>query len=84
MPKDTHKQYWRTNLKYLAILLSVWFVAGYVLSILLVDPLNQIRVGGFPLGFWFNMQGANIVFVVLLFVYARLMNNLDKKHHLEE
>ncbi len=79
-----NKQYWRTNLKYLAILLSIWFIVSYGCGILFADYLNTIHLGGFPLGFWFAQQGAIYVFVVLIFVYVYLMNKLDKKHGLDE
>ncbi len=75
--------YWKENLKYLSILLSIWFVVSYLLAILLVDPLNSIRIGGFKLGFWFAQQGSMYVFVVLIFVYVRWMNKLDKKYNVE-
>lgn len=79
--KDTlkEKKYWKKNLKYLAILLSIWFLVSFVFGILLVEELNTIRLGGFKLGFWFAQQGAIYVFVVLIFVYIRLMNKLDKE-----
>jgi putative solute:sodium symporter small subunit len=83
MDKQHQKKYWNTNLKYLAILLSIWFLVSYVFGILLVDELNTIRIGGFKLGFWFAQQGSIYVFVVLIFVYIRLMNKLDKKYNLE-
>lgn len=75
--------YWKRNLTYLTVLMSIWFVVSYVFGILLVDELNTIRVGGFKLGFWFAQQGSIYVFVILIFVYVRLMNKLDKKygHH---
>lgn len=78
------KKYWKTNLKYLAILLSIWFVVSYGFGILLVDELNTIRLGGFKLGFWFAQQGAIYVFVILIYVYIRLMNTLDKKYNLDD
>lgn len=71
--------YWRTNLKYLLILLSIWFTVSFGFGILLVDTLNQIQMGGFKLGFWFAQQGAIYVFVILIFVYIYLMNRLDNK-----
>ncbi len=74
--KDT---YWKTNLKYLIILLSIWFTVSFGFGILLVDTLNQIHMGGFKLGFWFAQQGAIYVFVILIFVYIYLMNRLDQK-----
>ncbi len=80
----SRKGYWRTNLKYLAILLSVWFFTSYGLGILLVEPLNQVKIGGFPLGFWFAQQGSIYVFVILIFIYVWLMNRLDKKYQQEE
>ena len=79
-PKKPHELYWRTNLKYLSILLSIWFLVSYVFGILLVTPLNNFSIGGFPLGFWFAQQGAIYFFVVLIFIYVRLMNGLDKKY----
>ncbi len=74
--KDT---YWKTNLKYLVILLSIWFTVSFGFGILLVDTLNQIQMGGFKLGFWFAQQGAIYVFVILIFIYIYLMNRLDQK-----
>lgn len=76
--------YWRANLRYLFILLTVWFVVSYGFGILLVEPLNQFYLGGFPLGFWFAQQGAIYVFVALIFIYVVLMNRLDKAHGLNE
>ena len=74
--KDT---YWKTNLKYLVILLSIWFTVSFGFGIILVDTLNQIQIGGFKLGFWFAQQGAIYVFVILIFIYIYLMNRLDQK-----
>ncbi len=73
------KKYWRTNLKYLAILLVVWFLCSYGAGIIWADELNKIRIGGFKLGFWFAQQGSIYVFVLLIYVYVRLMNRLDTK-----
>lgn len=84
MESDHHKKYWRENLKYVAILLTIWFLVSYGFGILLVDELNTIRMGGFKLGFWFAQQGSIYVFVVLIFVYVRLMNKLDKKYDVNE
>ena len=75
---DEKKRYWKKNLQYIFILLSVWFTASYVCGILLVDQLNTIKLGGFKLGFWFAQQGSIYVFVILIFVYVYLMNQLDK------
>ena len=83
MESKAHKKYWKTNLKYLAILLSIWFLVSFLCGIVFVDELNTIRMGGFKLGFWFAQQGSIYVFVVLILVYIRLMNKLDKKYNLE-
>jgi putative solute:sodium symporter small subunit len=79
MSINNSKKYWKKNLKYLAILLSIWFLVSFGFGILLVDELNSFRLGGFKLGFWFAQQGSIYVFVILIFVYIRLMNKLDKK-----
>jgi len=84
MSKEKMKAYWKENLKYLAILLSIWFLVSYVFGIFLVDQLNTIKLGGFKLGFWFAQQGSMYVFVILIFIYVRLMNKLDKKYGVDE
>lgn len=81
--KQKAKAYWKTNLKYLIILLSIWFMVSYLFSIVLVEQLNSIKIAGFKLGFWFAQQGSIYVFVILIFVYVRLMNRLDKKYNLD-
>lgn len=82
--KEKATAYWKENLKYLVILLSIWFVVSYGAGILFKDALNTIRLGGFKLGFWFAQQGSIYVFVILIFVYVRLMNKLDKKYGYDE
>ncbi|MTB49899.1 DUF4212 domain-containing protein [Lewinella sp. W8] len=81
---NSHRQYWRENLRYLFILLSIWFIVSYGCGILFVEPLNNYRIGGAKLGFWFAQQGSIYVFVILIFVYVYLMNRLDKKYGLDE
>ncbi len=76
--------YWRTNLRYVAILLSIWCAVSFGASVLLVDVLDQIPFFGFKLGFWFAQQGSIYTFVALVFVYARLMNRLDQKYGVDE
>tara|TARA_B100000886_G_scaffold332624_1_gene285556 strand:- start:547 stop:795 length:249 start_codon:yes stop_codon:yes gene_type:complete len=76
---NNQNTYWKTNLKYLVILLSVWFTVTFGFGIILVDTLNQFQIGGFKIGFWFAQQGAIYVFVILIFIYIFLMNRLDQK-----
>lgn len=78
------KKYWQINLKYLVILLSIWFTVSFLFGIILVDELNAIRLGGFKLGFWFAQQGAIYVFVILILVYIKLMNRLDKQYNVND
>ena len=81
---ERRHQYWRRNLRYLGVLLVIWFAVSFGCGILFVDELDTIRIGGFKLGFWFAQQGAIYVFVVLIFVYVFLMNRLDKKFNVDE
>jgi putative solute:sodium symporter small subunit len=76
--------YWKENLRYLLILLSIWFLSSYGAGILFAEQLNAIKIGGFPLGFWFAQQGSIYIFVILIFVYVRLMNKLDKKYGFDD
>ena len=71
--------YWKSNLKILTCLLTVWFLVSFGFGILLSDWLDQFRIGGFKLGFWFAQQGSIYVFIILIFTYVYLMNRLDKK-----
>ena len=70
--------YWKANLKILISLLTIWFLVSFGFGILLSDWLDQFRIGGFKLGFWFAQQGSIYVFIILIFIYVYLMNRLDK------
>jgi putative solute:sodium symporter small subunit len=76
----SHRRYWRANLHIMAVLLSVWAVVGLGCGILFADLLNAVQLGGFPLGFWFAQQGSIATFVLLILVYAILLNRLDRRH----
>ena len=71
--------YWKANLKILICLLTIWFLVSFGFGILFSDWLDQFRIGGFILGFWFAQQGSIYVFIILIFTYVYLMNRLDKK-----
>ena len=84
---EKHKEaqaYWKENLRYLLVLLLIWFAVSYGAGIVFRELLDQILIGGFPLGFWFAQQGSVYVFVILIFVYVRLMNKLDAKYGFDE
>ena len=76
--------YWQRNLRLIAKCLIIWFVVSYGFGLLLVEPLNTIRLGGYKLGFWFAQQGSIYVFIVLVFYYARAMNKLDEEFDVDE
>ena len=80
------QNYWRSNLKILLILLSIWFIVSFGFGIIWSDFLDQFQIGGFKVGFWFAQQGSIYFFVLLVFLYIYLMNRLDKKYkkHSEE
>lgn len=77
-------EYWRRNLRYVVMLLIVWFVVSYGCGILFADTLDRIQIAGFKLGFWFAQQGSIYVFVALIFVYVYLMNRLDREFDVHE
>ena len=76
--------YWKRNKTYMMVLLAVWALVSYVFGILLVEQLNTISIGGFPLGFWFAQQGSIYVFVALIFIYYILMQRLDREFDVHE
>ena len=80
MIKSKSKAYWKDNIRYLLILLAVWFLVSFGAGIIFKNFLNEFKFGGFKIGFWFAQQGSMYVFVILIFIYVRLMNKLDKKY----
>jgi putative solute:sodium symporter small subunit len=86
MPSQPEKMkaYWRKNLQTLLILLLIWFIVSFGFGILLVEQLNEFRLGGYKLGFWFAQQGSIYAFVILIFVYVVRMNKLDKEFDVNE
>ncbi len=82
--REFPRRYWRANLKLMALLLAIWFTVSFGFGILLVEPLNNIRLFGFKLGFWWAQQGSIYVFVILIFVYAAVMKRLDRKYGVDD
>ena len=80
MIKNKSKAYWKDNIRYLLILLTVWFLVSFGAGVIFKNFLNEFKFGGFKIGFWFAQQGSMYVFVILIFIYVRLMNRLDKKY----
>ena len=76
--------YWKANIRLVIGCLVVWFLVSFGFGILLAEPLNSIRLGGYKLGFWFAQQGSLYTFVALIFFYAYRMNILDKKFNVHE
>ena len=77
--KNNFDEYWKSNLRFVFSLLVVWFIASFGFGIIFSDMLDQIKVGGFKLGFWFAQQGSIYIFVLIIFVYVWLMKRLDKR-----
>jgi len=84
MDAAKQKAYWNENLVYIVVLLSIWFFVSFVCGIMAADQLDAMKIGGFPLGFWFANQGSLVIFVVLIWVYVWLMNRLDIKYGVHE
>ena len=84
MMKNKAKSYWKENIRYVLILMFIWFIVSFGAGIIFKDILNEFKLGGFKLGFWFAQQGAMYVFVILIFVCVHLMNKLDKKYGYDE
>lgn len=84
MDDQQRQAYWRENLKIMAILLTIWALVSFGAGILFVEPLNNVGFLGMPLGFWFAQQGSIVIFVLLIFVYVKLMDRLDAKYGVTE
>ena len=77
------KGYWRAVLRLTLSLLAIWFLVSYGAGILFRDFLDQMKIGGAPLGFWFAQNGAIYVFVALIFYYCWAMGRLERKFGLK-
>lgn len=84
--RPSDESFWRRNLRLVATLLLVWFAVSFGAGILLVDVLDRVRIPGtgFKLGFWMAQQGSLVVFVVLIFVYARRMDRIERECDVDE
>lgn len=83
MKKDD-KAYWKATLRLLRIILAIWLFVSIGLSIVFAPALNAIKLGGYPLGFWFAQQGSIFIFIALIFIYAHLMGRIDRKFDVHE
>ncbi len=81
---NSAQEYWKANVRLVTILLVIWFVVSYGFGIILADALNAIRIGGVGLGFWFAQQGSIYAFLILIYVYAKRMNKLDREFDVHE
>ena len=79
---ENHRRYWQRNLRITSILLFIWFVVTFVVGYLARD-LN-FTFFGWPFSFWVGSQGALVVYVVIIWYYARTMNRLDQEHGVAE
>ncbi|MBE0492120.1 MAG: DUF4212 domain-containing protein [Sulfurospirillum sp.] len=84
MNSNAAEAYWKENIATILKLLVIWFVVSYGCGIIFVDELNAIEFAGFKLGFWFAQQGAMYTFVVLIFVYAKMMERIEEKYDVHE
>ena len=84
MDMRQRQEYWRRNLRLMAVLLTIWALVSFGAGILFVEPLNAIVIGGVPLGFWFAQQGSIVIFVILIAVYVWRMDKLDEEYGITE
>ncbi|HKX95941.1 MAG TPA: DUF4212 domain-containing protein [Methylibium sp.] len=79
---ETQRHYWQKNLRITAILLAIWFVVTFVMAYFARD-LN-FNFFGWPFSFYMGAQGSLIIYVVIIWYYARTMNRLDQEHGVAE
>lgn len=78
------KEYWRRNVRLISMLFVVWFAVSFLAAIILARPLSEVSIGNLPVSFWFAQQGSIAVFVLLIYIYARQMNKLDREFGVED
>lgn len=78
-----HQEYWTRNLRVTAVLLAIWFVVTFVIGFF-ARELNAINIAGWPFAFYMGAQGSLIIYVVIIWYYARYMNRLDREYDVHE
>ena len=78
-----HEEYWHRNLVITGILLLIWFIATFVEG-WYARELNSVTIFGFPLGFYMSAQGSLIIYVILIWIYQKYMNGLDREYGVHE
>jgi len=84
MKDDNSQAYWKATIKLLTNILIVWFLVSFGAGILFAEQLNNFKLGGYPVGFWFAQQGAIYVFIIQIFYYAKRMNEIDREFNVHE
>jgi putative solute:sodium symporter small subunit len=80
---EKHKEYWGRNLRITGILLFIWFLVTFVMGYFAV-PLAEINFFGWPLSFYMAAQGSLIIYVLILYYYAKKMRQLDVEYGVDE
>src|SRR5690625_3117803 len=81
---DWRRRYWKKNLRLMVVLLAIWFTVSFGFGILLIEPLNNIVIAGFPLGLWFAQQGSIYTFLVIILIYVLRMDRIDEEFGVAE
>jgi putative solute:sodium symporter small subunit len=84
MNQEAANAYWKENIATILKLLAIWFIVSFGCGIIFMEELNAIEFGGYKLGFWFAQQGSMYIFVILIFVYAKLMERIEEKYDVNE
>ncbi|HLV28722.1 MAG TPA: DUF4212 domain-containing protein [Burkholderiaceae bacterium] len=81
---SSSNDYWKANIRVIGISLLIWFIVSFGMGIILRPALSGIMIGGADLGFWMAQNGSIYIFIILIFVYSKVMNGLDRRHGVEE
>ena len=84
MSPEKAQAYWQENISMIVKLLTLWFAVSFGCGIIFINELNTIEISGVKLGYWFAQQGSIYIFVILIFVYVRLINKIDEKYGVNE
>jgi putative solute:sodium symporter small subunit len=79
---ESQKSYWAKNLRITSILLAIWFVATFGVAYFARDL--SFNFFGWPFSFYMAAQGSLIIYVLIIWYYARTMNRLDQEHGVAE
>jgi len=79
---EKHQEYWSKTLRLTAVLLAIWFIVTFVVGFYAREL--SFNFFGWPFAFYVGAQGSLIIYILIIWYYAKSMNKLDQEFGVAE